>query len=233
MTHELRTPLHAILSFSKLGSRKKLDENPNKKSEYFNKIHYSGERLLDLMENLLELSKYDAGKAEFNIVSHSLNAIIEETILDLNILLEEKSLDIELVVPEHKFEVMLDKIRIEQVIKNLLSNAIKFSPENGKIKIQLEINSVVLGRRDTDTETVAAIKFSVMDEGLGIPEDELSMIFDKFIQSTKTKTGAGGTGLGLAICREVIAGHSGKIWAENNPDGGAKFSFILALAKQD
>jgi len=229
MTHELRTPLHAILSFSKLGSRKRLDDNPGKKTEYFEKIHYSGERLLELMENLLELSKYDAGKAKFNIVKHSLTDIINESVHEFRVLLEEKSVNLQQLPTDQIIEVMVDKIRIEQVIKNLLSNAIKFSPENGSITLKLEANDLILGRRDTDTRTIPGIKFSVSDQGIGIPEDELSMIFDKFIQSTKTKTGAGGTGLGLAICKEVVDGHSGRIWAENNSGKGAIFSFTLPL----
>lgn len=74
---------------------------------------------------------------------------------------------------------------------------------------------------------VSATTVSMKDNGIGIPEDELNDIFDKFIQSSKTKTGAGGTGLGLAICNEIIQAHNGKIWAENNPDGGSTFSFML------
>ena len=101
-----------------------------------------------------------------------------------------------------------------QVLRNLLSNAVKFS-NNGN-QITLTISSLE-----------RAIKVSVEDSGIGVPENELESIFDKFTQSTKTNTGAGGTGLGLSICREIIAAHKGRIWAENNPSGGAIFNFTL------
>ncbi len=232
MTHELRTPLHAILSFSKLGSRKKMERSPEKRADYFNKIHYSGERLLELMENLLELSKYDAGKADFNITANSLTSIIKETCHDLNVLIEDKSLQLDCQLPKKDVVALFDKLRIEQVIKNLLGNAIKFSPKNCTISIKLEYSEMVVGRRDTDTNTTAAIKFSVSDQGMGIPDEELNVIFDKFIQSTKTKTGAGGTGLGLAICKEVVDGHNGKIWATNNSKQGASFHFTIPLLEE-
>ncbi len=232
MTHELRTPLHAILSFSKLGNRRTLDDNVSKKAGYFDKIHDSGERLLELMENLLELSKYDAGKADFHLENNSISNIIDATVEDLKVLIDEKQIQLETQLPIENIIMKLDKIRIEQVIKNLLSNAINFSPEKGKIILKLETSIMRFGRRDTDTKTLAAIKFTIDDEGVGIPEDELAVVFDKFIQSTKTKTGAGGTGLGLAICKEVIEGHSGRIWAENNSKHGARFIFELPLADQ-
>ena len=86
-----------------------------------------------------------------------------------------------------------------------------------------------IGRRETDMGTVPALALMVQDEGIGIPDDELELVFDKFVQSSKTKTGAGGTGLGLAICNEIIQAHGGTIWAENRPAGGASFTFLLPL----
>jgi signal transduction histidine kinase len=101
-----------------------------------------------------------------------------------------------------------------QVLRNLLSNAVKFSPEGGRIDIELQ-------------QEPGSVKVSLRDQGIGIPEDELEAVFDKFIQSSKTKTGAGGTGLGLAICQEIVVGHRGRIWAENNPGGGARLNFVV------
>ncbi len=229
MTHELRTPLHAILSFSKLGSRKKETYSTDKMLEYFNKIHQSGDRLLELMENLLELSKFDAGKVELRLNKVSLPQTTSDILNDFEPLIQEKSIIVKTSFLDNDIEIMLDRIRIEQVIKNLLGNAIKFSPAGGRISISLELKNMITGRRDTDTKTQPAIMFSVSDEGIGIPATELDLIFDKFIQSSKTKTGAGGTGLGLAICKEIILSHSGKIWAENNSDKGAIFHFMVPL----
>jgi signal transduction histidine kinase len=113
--------------------------------------------------------------------------------------------------------VMLDPGKIMQVLRNLLSNAVKFSPAGGTIEL-------------TVGQGESGLVVSVGDQGLGIPEGEQQTIFDKFIQSSKTRTGAGGTGLGLAICREIIMAHHGRIWAENRPEGGAVF--FLELPRQ-
>ena len=114
--------------------------------------------------------------------------------------------------------MLSDATKIQQVVRNLLSNAIKFTPEGGTITIALHY------------DTQGAI-VTVLDQGPGVPEAELEIIFDKFVQSSLTKTGAGGTGLGLAICHEIMASHHGRIWAENHPAGGAKFTFVLPMAR--
>lgn len=117
-------------------------------------------------------------------------------------------------MPDRPTEMMLDPDRMKQVLRNLLSNAIKFSPEQGIIE---------LGLYEEDD----AILVRVCDQGIGIPEGELDAIFDKFIQSSKTKTGSGGTGLGLAICREIVTAHGGHIRAANRPEGGTMFCVAL------
>ncbi|MBN2314036.1 MAG: ATP-binding protein [Sedimentisphaerales bacterium] len=99
---------------------------------------------------------------------------------------------------------------MQQVLRNLLNNAVKFSPNGGLVEVETR-------------QMENAVGLSVRDQGPGIPPNELEAVFDKFVQSSKTKTGAGGTGLGLAICREIIIGHEGRIWAENRPEGGAEF----------
>jgi len=113
-----------------------------------------------------------------------------------------------------------------------LSNSIKFSEDSKKIKISFDSKHLPPGKILTDNSIIPALLVSVRDEGFGIPADELESIFDKFIQSSKTNTGAGGTGLGLSICREIIEGHHGKIWAENNPEGGATFNVMLPYEQE-
>ncbi len=113
---------------------------------------------------------------------------------------------------------MADKERIGQVLRNLFVNAIKFSPDHGVIKASIALLN-------------DKYHFSLTDEGIGIPKDELETIFDSFIQSSRTKTGAGGTGLGLSICRQIVESHHGKIWAENNAGDGSSFHFIIPTAK--
>ena len=111
----------------------------------------------------------------------------------------------------------MDAQQISQVIHNLLSNAIKFSPQHSRIKIKIE-----------NDNSIAAIRFSIVDQGIGIPEDELEVIFDKFSQSSITKTGADDTGLGLSISKDIIEAHSEKIWAENNQsESGSALIFVI------
>ena len=126
-------------------------------------------------------------------------------------------------------KVICDVHKIGQVIRNLLSNAIKFTPKNKKIVVSTEFGDLPIGPRQLDNNRVPALIVTIADQGVGLPDDELDTIFDKFIQSSKTKNGAGGTGLGLAICREIMNTHNGEIWAENNKDGGSSFSFGLPI----
>ena len=107
-----------------------------------------------------------------------------------------------------------------QVIKNLLANATRFSKIEGEVSIKIE-------------EIENSLLFSIFDHGVGIPETEKETIFDKFVQSSKTKNGSGGTGLGLAICKTIIEAHNGKIWAENNPQGGSIFRFKIPRYQPD
>ena len=126
-----------------------------------------------------------------------------------------------------KGKINCDRIRISQVVAKLLLNAIHFTRKNSHITISFETKtSLEAGRFDGELANYSLF-VSIKDEGLGIPDDELDYIFDKFTLSSKTSTGAGGTGLGLAICDEIISVHKGKIWAENNPEGGASFCFVL------
>ena len=116
-----------------------------------------------------------------------------------------------------------------QVFFNILSNACKFSPDSEKIKVRLEKCEVNVERRHSNPFWVDGLSVSICDSGVGVPQEELSHIFDKFIQSSKTKTGAGGTGLGLAICKEIIELHRGDIFAKNNAESGACFQFKIPI----
>ena len=219
MSHELRTPLHGILSFANMGI-KKIDTVPNEKLlHFFSRIKLSGDRLLLLLNDLLDLSKLETGKMELNIKQADLVTLFESCLREQEQLMHDKGLSIQMNAADDAGVGMFDQVKIGLVVTNLLSNAIKFSAENSVIAIKIDKDEKYLN-------------FSLQDQGIGIPEAELDDIFDAFIQSSKTKTGAGGTGLGLAICKQVIDLHDGKIWAENNPDSegsGAAFKFVLPL----
>jgi signal transduction histidine kinase len=218
MSHELRTPMHSILSFSHLGIKNVQQGDLQKLTKYFSRISTSGERLLILLNDLLDLAKLEAGKMEIFKEQHDLHSLVNNCIADQEASLIEKQLEIcweEVCENPHS---TIDPARIAQVVTNLLANAIKFS-ESGK-KLYFTICP-------TQFNNQPALKFVLRDEGPGIPEQELDNIFDKFVQSSKTSTGAGGTGLGLAICKEITTAHNGKIWAENAPLGGAMFFVVI------
>lgn len=227
MSHELRTPMHAILSFSDFGLSKLETAERKKLGHYFDRIHTSGHRLLHLLNELLDLSKLEAGKMALNLQSCDPAEIIHLCVEELHTLADERKQHIEIHTKPTAQKITADPERLLQVIRNLLSNAIKFSPE-GKT-IQVTLDTISLGK-PPDEPAVPGIKIQVEDSGVGIPSEELESIFDKFIQSTKTATGAGGTGLGLAICKEIIELHRGQIYAENRAEGGAIFTVELPTA---
>ncbi|QYZ65578.1 MAG: hypothetical protein HPY30_06015 [Gammaproteobacteria bacterium (ex Lamellibrachia satsuma)] len=228
MSHELRTPMHAILSFSRFGMNK-IDTAPKEKLfHYYSNIHLSGERLLSLLNDLLDLSKLESGRMHFEMKEQDLKVLVESAAAEYESLFRNKRLTLEIVGYERETMAWCDGEKIGQVVRNLLSNAIKFTPEGKSIRVSFGESSPPAGQHRTDTDTLLpSISLSVSDQGMGIPEDELDAIFDKFIQSSKTRAGSGGTGLGLAICKEIINGHDGQIQAANNPEGGAVFSFTI------
>lgn len=214
MSHELRTPMHGILSFSNFGI-KNIDTAPKEKLlKYFSLIKVSGDRLLSLLNDLLDLSKLDAGKAIINLKKHDLAELFFNCQMEQEQRLNDLGQRVEMQAS--KTVGIFDPVQIGQVLTNILSNAIKFSPENSTISVSIY----------SDKQNLI---FSLKDQGVGIPESEMTDIFDAFIQSSKTDSGAGGTGLGLSISKKIIAAHNGKLWAESNSDKGATFTFSLPL----
>lgn len=210
VSHELRTPLHGMLSYARFGLSDAHDSDYEEVPGYFQSILTSGESLLSMVNDLLDLAKLEAGKMEFSPSVENVNVLAENMVDEFRSLCSEKSVDVKLELPENELDVFVDVDKFRQVLRNLMSNAVKFSPEGGTVRLTVS----------KDGELVRA---AVSDQGPGVPDDELDAIFEKFIQSTRTKTGAGGTGLGLAICREIIEGHRGRIWAENGETGGSRF----------
>jgi PAS domain S-box-containing protein len=216
MSHELRTPLHGILSFAAFGLKRVDTASAKELREYFELIQQSGETLLNLVSDLLDLSRLETGRMEIRRECVDLRAIVPRAVNEFRSMASDRRLDIEYVESEGNMSLSADQTRIAQVIRNLLGNAIQFSPDGGRIEI-------AVARRDS------FVVVTVRDHGIGIPKQELEAVFDKFIQSSKTRSGAGGTGLGLAICREIVAAHGGRIWAEAPDDGGARLVVELPV----
>ena len=228
MSHEMRTPMHAILSYANFGL-KRIDKVPREKlHEYFHEIKNSGDRLILLLDDLLDLAKLEAGNMRYSMAREDITAVAKRVTGEFMAAAEEKGVRLELIAPDKPVTGWFDEARIGQVMGNLLSNGLKFSKPGKKISISIEYirHSCGSGKKRQ------AIRITVRDQGIGIPQEELGTIFAKFTQSSTTKSGAGGTGLGLAICSQIIQAHRGRIWAENNPDGGASFSFVLPVDKR-
>lgn len=212
ISHELRTPMHAILSYSKFGFKKFDIRSKDKLIDYFQNIHLSGKRLLNLLNDLLDLSRLQADKMHYDKSEWIIQSVFEYVKEEFSVLLEEKGLEFKIEDMEPKM-LAFDMQKIRQVASNLIDNAIKYSRPNSQISVGFE-----------DLPDRMIIEVSNM--GIPIPENERETIFDPFIQSSKTKTGAGGTGLGLSICKKIVENHDGEIWAELSKTGGC-FKFYL------
>ena len=220
MSHELRTPLHAMLAFSGFGIQKINAGSREKLGQYFLHIKESAERLTHLVNDLLDLSKLEAGKITLNPVITNLGDLVLQVISEFDALSAQKNIEM-----HHHFDselalISCDIERIHQVLTNIIGNAIKFSPASTRVSICL----ITLIKETSNSPMDQRIELRIIDQGPGIPDAELDTIFDRFIQSSKTRSGAGGTGLGLPISREIMRLHRGSISASNNPDRGACFS---------
>jgi len=239
MSHELRTPMHAIIGFAKEGGKRRQQLTPEVQAENLAEIQDSAERLLKLINNLLDLSRLEAGHMQYDFVRQPIEQLVNDISKELLPLFAQKHVTLKIQGDSTMPEVECDGGKINQVLRNLLANALRFTDTRSVITIDYTLLrhaeaeapaslKTTTGRWDV-VESPSYVCLSVRDQGVGIPEGELEAVFDKFVQSSKTKTGAGGTGLGLAICREIVHTHHGRIWAQNNPTRGACVSFLLPL----
>lgn len=218
VSHELRTPLQSILGFSEIGALRARSEP--RLAELFADVHRAGQRMLSLVNDLLDLSKIERGAEPFQPERLDLRPLATEVGRELEPLLAARQLGLELVLGDEDLVVLADPQRLQQLLRNLLANAIRFSPVGGRIELT--------AWHDEDADEV---RVDVADRGPGIPPDELESIFEAFVQSSATRNAAGGTGLGLAICRRIAEAHQGRIWAANRKDGGAVISLALPAAR--
>lgn len=210
VSHELRTPMHGILCYAKFG-KERLNTVPiDTVKGYFDSIYSSGNRLMNLLNDLLDLSKLEAGKMFYSMQEGDLLGITRDVFSEVKGLAEEKNVELIVTCPSPRLVGVFDPLRLMQVLRNLILNAIKYCNKDSRVQVVLQ--------QMNDT-----LQFTVINHGVAIPKTELDAIFDKFVQSSYTRTNAGGTGLGLAICKEIIRDHKGKIWAESDPEGEVKF----------
>ncbi len=222
MSHEIRTPMNAIIGMSYLLEQTDLS---GKQEDYLGKIRRSSENLLGLINDILDISKIEAGKLEIETIDFDLNYVFEKLFTIISLKVQEKGLEL---VFESAGDVPVylrgDPLRLGQILLNLAGNAVKFT-ESGKIVISTELIS-----KDSDS---VLIQFSVKDEGRGMTEKHMSKLFKPFSQADSSTTRLfGGTGLGLAISKGLIDKMRGKIWVESKSGKGSTFYFTIKLGIQ-
>ena len=224
MSHELRTPLNSLLVLARLLAQNPAQNLTPKQVEYANIIHSSGSDLLRLINDILDLSKVEAGKMEVHPERFALASLIEDLEAVFRPLTAEKGLRFTIEpATSAPAEMITDKQRLRQILHNLLSNAVKFT-EQGQVELRIAMAENRLPGAD------AVVAFSVTDTGIGISEDNLATIFSAFQQGDGTTSRRyGGAGLGLAICREAAAQLGGEVAVHSDPGSGSTFSLYLPL----
>jgi len=222
MSHEFRTPMHAIMSFANFGIKKINTASKEKLLHFFEQIKLSANRLMPLINDLLELYNLESGKHLMQKRLQDIVPIIMLVIQEHRPMANDKQIKISLIPPQCETVVSISKNDIMKVIRNILQNAIHYSVKNSSVKIKIE--------RVVDPENKKKyLVIGVSDEGMGIPEEATKKIFSKFYQCEQNNPNAGGTGIGLAICKHIVFEHGGKIWAENNASKGACIYFTLPV----
>jgi signal transduction histidine kinase len=218
MSHELRTPLNAVIGFSEVLSEGMFGELNEKQREYSQDIHASGQHLLSLINDILDLSKIEAGRMELEVTEFHLPTAIENALTLVRERAGRRGIALETHIDERLGHIEADERKIRQVVLNLLSNAIKFTAEGGRIEV-------------TARPSDGSIEVSVADTGTGIAPEDQEAIFEEFRQVGRSDKKAEGTGLGLTLCWKFIELHGGKIWVKSELGAGSTFTFTLPVRR--
>ena len=218
MSHELRTPLNAIIGFSDVLLQGMFGETNDKQTEYLRDILASGQHLLSLINDILDLSKIEAGKMELELSDFDLQTAIDDALLLMRERAARRGQVLERALDPGLGSARGDERKVKQVLLNLLSNAVKFTPEGGRITVSAAL-----------TNGDAAI--SVTDTGIGIAPEDQEAVFEEFRQVGNAEKKAEGTGLGLALCRKFVELHGGRIRVKSQIGQGSTFTFTLPLRR--
>jgi two-component system, NtrC family, sensor kinase len=214
MSHELRTPLNAIIGFSEILGERLFGESNEKQEEYLKNIHASGQHLLSLINDILDLSKIEAGRMELELAEFHLPQAIENALVLVRERALRRGITLEQSIDQRLGEIRSDERKIKQVLLNLLSNAIKFTPDGGRIDVRA-------------IPVDGAVEVSVSDTGVGIAPEDQEAIFEEFRQVGTADKKVEGTGLGLALSRKFIELHGGRIWVTSQVEVGSTFTFTI------
>jgi signal transduction histidine kinase/putative methionine-R-sulfoxide reductase with GAF domain len=218
MSHELRTPLNAVIGFSEVLSERMFGELNEKQDEYLKDIHASGQHLLSLINDILDLSKIEAGKMELEVSEFDLPMAIDNALTLVRERAARRSIALHTTLGERLGQIQGDERKIRQVLLNLLSNAVKFTPEGGRIEI---------GAKPVN----GFIEVSVSDTGVGIAPEDQEAVFEEFRQVGTADKKVEGTGLGLALSRKFIELHGGRIWVKSQVGAGSTFTFTIPVRR--
>jgi len=215
MSHELRTPLNAIIGFSEVLLERLFGELNEKQDDYLKDIHSSGRHLLQLINDILDLSKVEAGRMELDIATFDLPSATANAMTLIRERAQRHGIALSLDVQGDLGEITADERKFKQILLNLLTNAVKFTPDGGRVEVR--------ARRDADNIVVA-----VHDTGIGIAAEDQGAVFEEFRQVGRHYTNKQeGTGLGLALTRKFVELHGGRIWLESEPGKGSTFTFTI------
>lgn len=218
MSHELRTPLNAIIGFAELLNSKYYGMINEKQQEYVSLIKESGDHLLTIINNLLDLEKANIESMNLQKEQIYLEDYLPKIVKTMSPQYEKKNIKLDFSIDENIEHVFADRVKLKQIMLNLLSNALKFTPPQGIVSIEVK-----LAQQDF-------IVLHVKDTGVGIEEEELEKIFEEFYQSKNIKNYAGGTGIGLALTKKLVELHGGAISVQSVPEKGSQFSVFLPLS---
>jgi two-component system sensor histidine kinase GlrK len=219
LSHELRTPLTVIREASLMLQQGVFAKFPEKQDELFKMVRDECERLIASVNRILDFSRMEAGNMYFSFQHADIKPVIEKSIMKLSPLLQNKKINIIKQIPENIPLLQMDVERIEEVLENLLSNAWKYTQAGGTITVSA-----------VHDDGKGAMEISIRDTGMGIPEDVLQQVFDKFKRVDDRRGAIRGTGLGLAIVRYIINAHGGQIWVKSKIGEGSIFTFSLPVS---
>ncbi len=234
VSHELRTPLTSIKNSLDILFSGRCGEVTESADKFLSMAMRNVQRLSGIINDLLDLSKIEAGKMEFKFAPTNINTVIDYVKTALSEVAKSKGLNLAVCVEDNLPDVNADAQRLEQVLTNLVSNAIKFTPEGKNIKIISKLvskNDIIINesfREEIKLLQDRYIEVDVIDEGIGIAQEDLCHAFDKFAQiENSLSRKVGGTGLGLPIAKQLLEAHKGAIWCDSELDKGSKFTFII------